>query len=461
MYKLILNLEKWLLSFIIYLALLSSRRLTKRGIIIYTYFLQMVARNPAYKKSLRDVRKKIKEGAVWADEILHLLKNLNKKYFRLIANLVVYSVVWGANKRRYIQKKIGFYPPTFLVISPTMRCNLNCIGCYANSYKKEELDQETFERIIKEANDLGIYFFVISGGEPFLYRPLIEIAKKFKTSVFHVFTNGTLLIRNYFKYENGKFKSLIDLLLETGNIIPLISIEGDENDTDSRRGQGIYKKIISVMDELKKRGIPFGISITHTQKNDHIFRSDEFIDKIIEKGCYFGWIFQYIPIDENPDLDLIPTPEQRANRFFTIRRWRVEKPIVVWDFWNDGPLVNGCIAASRYLHITSSGNVEPCVFVHFAQDNIKDKSLLDILNSPLFKKLRDIQPYKDQDEEEPNLLRPCIVIDHPEKLRRMLLEDPSIFPTCKDSILSPEVIEFLEQYKQEWKYISTNLYKTI
>ena len=461
MYKAILTFEKWFLSLIIYLALLSSRRLTRRGIIVYTYLLQLVARNPAYKKSLKDARKKIREGVVWVEEILRLLKNLNGKYFRLISNLVVYSVIWGANKRKYIQKKIGFYPPTFLVISPTMNCNLKCIGCYANSYKKEELGKDTFERIVKEANDLGIYFFVISGGEPFLYRPLLEIAEKFKTSVFHVFTNGTLLSNHFLTFQGNKFKSFIDLLLESGNIIPLISIEGNEEDTDSRRGKGIYKKIMEVMDELKKRGIPFGFSFTHTRKNDHIFRSDEFIDEMVKKGAYLGWVFQYMPIDENPDLELIPTPEQRLNRFYTIRRWRVEKPIVVWDFWNDGPLVNGCIAASRYLHITSSGNVEPCVFVHFSQSNIKNSTLLEILRSPFFERIRSIQPYKDEDEEKPNLLRPCIILDHPEKIRKVLLEQPTIFPTCQPSILKPEVMDYLNKYREEWKQVSSKLWQEL
>ena len=456
--RLILEFQKWLLGILIYTALLCSRRLTKRGLLVYLTFLRLVARDPVYKKSLKEAQEKIKKGAVWAEEILKLLKNLNRRYFRLIANLTVYAVIWGANKRKYIQKKIGFYPPTFLVISPTMKCNLRCVGCYANSYPKEELDKETIERVIKEANDLGIYFFVISGGEPFLYRPLVSIAKKYRTSVFHVFTNGMLLNSHYQVFENGRFKTSIDLLLEAGNMIPVISVEGGETETDNRRGKGTFKRIMETMDELKKRGIPFGFSLTHTTLNDHIFRSDEFIDCVIRKGAYFGWFFQYIPIDENPDLNLVPTPEQRENRYFTIRRWRVEKPIVIWDFWNDGPLVNGCIAASRYLHIASQGNVEPCVFCHFAQDNIKEKSLLEILQSPFFMKIKRLRPYKDPDETQPNLLRPCLVIDHPEKLRKILEEDKTIYPTCHPSILSEEVKEYLNKLSKEWKSKATILW---
>ena len=454
----LLEFQKWLLGVLIYSALLCSRRLTKRGLLVYLFLMKLVARDPAYKKSLKEAQEKIKNGAVWADEVLRLLKNLNRKYFRLIANLTVYAVIWGANKRKYIQQKIGFYPPTFLVISPTMRCNLNCVGCYANSYEKEELEKETVERVIKEANDLGIYFFVISGGEPFLYRPLLDIAKKFNNSVFHVFTNGLALNSQYQILDNGRFKSLVDLLLEVGNVIPVISIEGGEEETDNRRGKGIFKRIMMAMDELRERGIPFGFSLTHTTLNDRIFQSDEFVDLMIAKGAYFGWVFQYIPIDENPNLDLIPTPEQRKQRYFTIRRWRKEKPIVIWDFWNDGPLTNGCIAASRYLHITSSGNVEPCVFCHFAQDNIKEKSLLEVLQSPFFMKIKKIQPYKDEDEKQPNLLEPCMIIDHPEKLRKILEEDKTIYPTCHPSILSEEVKEYLNKLSKEWKSKATILW---
>jgi len=167
-----------------------------------------------------------------------------------------------------------------------------------------------------------------------------------------------------------------------------------------------------------------------------------------------------MPIDENPDLELIPTPQQREKRYEVIRRWRTKFPVQIWDFWNDGGLVGGCIAASRYLHVNSNGDVEPCVFVHFSQPgyNVKEKSLIEILNSPLFKVIRRKQPYQDADEKKPNLLRPCLIIDHPDLLRKIVNETKAV-PTCAPSILEKEVEETVDKYAQEWKQKSEKIWQ--
>ncbi len=460
MKKIILVWEKWFLSTVIYFGLLCSRRITKRGLIYYTYILQVVVKDKAYKKALKEAREKIKNGIIWADEVLMVLQKVNKKYFRLISNLIVNEIIWGINKRKAFEQQTGFYPPTFITISPTMRCNLNCVGCYANSYQKADLEAEIVEKVIREANEMGIYLFVISGGEPFLYSPLINIAKKHKNSIFHVFTNGSLLHPNRLLTRNGVLKEPKDLLLESGNIIPLFSIEGFEEETDNRRGKGTYRKITETMEYLNLNGIPFGFSFTHTRLNNHIFYSDRFIEEMIKRGAYLGWIFQYMPIDEDPNLELIPTPQQREKRYEVIRRWRTQYPIQVWDFWNDGGLVGGCIAASRYLHVNSNGDVEPCVFVHFKQEgyNVKEKSLIEILNSPLFKVIRSKQPYQDSDEKTPNLLRPCLIIDHPDLLRKIVNETKAV-PTCVPSILEKEVEEIVDKYAQEWKERSAEIWQ--
>ena len=168
-----------------------------------------------------------------------------------------------------------------------------------------------------------------------------------------------------------------------------------------------------------------------------------------------AWFFQYIPIGASPDLSLIPTPEDRDLRRKAILRWRNEKPIVAYDFWNDGHLVKGCIAGGRYLHIIYNGDVEPCVFVHFAVDNIKNKSLREILTSPFFKAIQKRQPYVDKDEKEPNHLRPCMIIDHPQVLRDVVKETGA-HPTCKDAekILTGVLAQGLNKRAARWKEIS-------
>jgi MoaA/NifB/PqqE/SkfB family radical SAM enzyme len=140
---------------------------------------------------------------------------------------------------------------------------------------------------------------------------------------------------------------------------------------------------MDAMDNLRKEGVLFGFSATQTRENTDIITSFDFIDMLIEKGVYIGWYFQFLPIGKDPDVNLMATPQQRIKLRKFIEEVRATRPIFIGDFWNDGPFVGGCIAGGRrYIHINHKGDVEPCAFVHFAVDNIKNKSLIEALQSP-------------------------------------------------------------------------------
>jgi MoaA/NifB/PqqE/SkfB family radical SAM enzyme len=171
------------------------------------------------------------------------------------------------------------------------------------------------------------------------------------------------------------------------------------------------------MDWLKEAGIFFAISTTQTSKNTDVLTSDEFVDFLIEKGCILLWNFHYIPIGRAPDLGLMTTPEQRNRIRERFAYFRATKPILMVDFWNDGCLTQGCIAGGRkYFHVNARGDVEPCVFCHFASDNVKEKSLIEALNSPLFREIRSRQPFSE------NYFRNCPLIDHPEQGKEIALK---------------------------------------
>jgi MoaA/NifB/PqqE/SkfB family radical SAM enzyme len=192
----------------------------------------------------------------------------------------------------------------------------------------------------------------------------------------------------------------------------MISVEGLEESTDERRGKGCWSGVNEAMKRLKRRGVFFGFSATSTRNNVEEVTSDEFIDTMIGLGCMNGWYFQYIPIGHNPDPSLMLTAEQREASRRNVYRLRGTKPIVLADFWNDGPTVGGCMAGGkRYLHINAEGDIEPCVFAHFAVDNVRDKSIREALKSPFMTAVRNGIPY------DGNLLRACMIIDRPEVLR--------------------------------------------
>jgi len=359
-------------------------------------------------RCLRDIR--YPEGRDFLKTILLLTKRhlhrMSPVVQRSVLNFVARLLVSGEPKRRRYKKETGFDPPVLIVISPTMRCNLNCYGCYAGKYsKKDDLGLGTLERLILECERIGIYFITISGGEPFILGDdFLKILGRHPGVLFQIYTNGTLIDA-----------PVARRLAEIGNAYPCISVEGFEEETDARRGKGAYRKIIDAMDRLREEGVVFGFSATATRENNDLIVSEKFIDFYLSKGCMVGWYFHYVPVGREPGIDLMPTAEQRAFRREELVKRRARHDILLADFWNDGPMVGGCLAGGRtYLHINSDGEVEPCVFAHFAVDNIRDKSLADILQSPFFAEIRKRQPYDD------NLFRPCMIIDVPEVLREVV-----------------------------------------
>ena len=313
-------------------------------------------------------------------------------------------LVVGYVRRRMFQEQYGFRPPYLLVISPTMRCNLNCYGCYAGSYAKNDLDLETISGVLKEARQMGIYFVVVSGGEPFVWDGIFDLFERHDDMYFLVYTNGSMID-----------DTVAQRISEAGNVAPCISVEGFQAETDDRRGRGAFKRIVGAMDALRDHGVIFGFSATATRENNEFIVSDEFVDFYESKGCFIGWYFNYVPVGRRPDMALMPTPEQRIFRRRRLLELRQTRRILLADFWNDGALTGGCIAGGRsYLHINSNGDVEPCVFTHFAVDNIRDKSLREIISSDFFKAIRSRIPYCE------NYLRPCILIDHPALLRELV-----------------------------------------
>jgi len=332
---------------------------------------------------------------------------------RLINSLLIKELMQGNVIREQLRNQ-GLAAPQVYLISPTMRCNLRCPGCYAANYsQKDDLEIEVIDRVITEGKELGMFWVTILGGEPFVRQDMWEIYKRHQDVFFQVFTNGTLVN-----------KETARKLAEVGNMLVIFSVDGFEEETDARRGKGVFRGVMQAMDDLREVGVPFGFSSMITRRNMETIISDEFNDMLIEKGCLIGWHFLYIPVGLNPDVSLMPTAEQRElMRQRGAQRIRNEKPMLVVDFWNDAPIVGGCIAGGRsYFHINAHGDVEPCIFVHMAVDNIKQKSLKEVINSPYFGAIRARQPYSN------NLLRPCMIIDHPHVLRE-LCADCKPYPT--------------------------------
>ena len=417
---------------------------SNKNLIRMTKIAERLTSDQDIKREIRGIRRAFEEGHPAIQLAKKLSKGLNKKCRKkLINNLLLKAGIFGKERQHEFAKREGFNPPWFLLISPTMKCNLNCIGCSTREFNPSiELPRETIDRVLNEAkNKMGIYFIVTLGGEMFVREDMFDIWKAHNDMYFQVYSNGTLID-----------KKVAKKLAEVGNVLVCLSVEGFQEQTDYRRGKGVWDKVMQAMDNLREAGVPFGFSATMTRYNADLITSDEFIDLMIDKGCSIGWYFQYIPIGKNPDISLMPTPEQRNDLRKMVRRVRSTKPLFLGDFWNDGPYSQGCLAGRTYLHINNKGDVEPCGFVHFAVDglNVHEKSLTEILKAPFYTTMRKrIQAVDAEDAYSDNLLTPCQIIDQPWVLRGLVKEFGAHATDGGDALLSGDTAKALDKYSKE------------
>lgn len=330
--------------------------------------------------------------------------------------------------------------PWLILFDPTSACNMHCAGCWSGTYgHKHNLTFEDMDKIVTQGKELGVYLYMLTGGEPLVRKKdILRLAEKHNDVEFSIYTNSTLI-------DDAFCREVVRL----GNLTFQLSIEGTPQTNDARRGDGHYDAVMKAMDLLKKYGILFGTSICYTRDNVEAVTSDEFLRMISEKGARFGFYFHYMPVGNNAVPELMPTVEQRKymiDRIRYIRSSQCDIDFFPMDFQNDGEYVGGCIAGGRnYFHINSAGDAEPCVFIHYSNANIHDSSILDILQSPLFMAYHKGQPFNR------NHLRPCPMLENPELLQTMV----HAAGAHSTDLESPESVEHLcgkcKEYADSWK----------
>ncbi len=363
---------------------------------------------------------------------------------KIFENFVINATIIGLERQSMIKDKNGCNVPWAILMDPTSACNLHCKGCWAAEYEKDiNLPIGLWNSIIYQGKAHGTFVYLYSGGEPLVRKKdIIKICEEHNDCVFAAFTNATLIDEEF-----------ADEILRVKNFIPIISIEGFREETDFRRGEGVYASAMKAMEILKHKKLLFGVSCCYTSKNAEVIGSEEYFDEIIEKGAKFAWFFTYMPVGIHADPELMATASQREFMYRQIRSFRQTKPLFTMDFWNDGEYVQGCIAGGRsFLHINANGDIEPCAFIHYSDSNIREKTLLEAYKSPLFMQYHNNQPFNE------NHLRPCPLLDNPGRLNEMIEKSKA----HSTDMQNPEDVTALsrkcEHAAEQWSEVANRLW---
>ena len=374
----------------------------------------------------------------WYRLLMKVFKELDPAVVKTVfSNFILNANLIGWKRQEECRSRYGCNIPWAILLDPTSACNLHRTGCWAAEYgNRLNLTLEEIDDIIRQGKEMGVYMYIYTGGEPLVRKAdLITLCERHSDCIFLSFTNATLIDEQF-----------VSDMLRVKNFIPSISLEGFEAANDGRRGAGVYQKVMDAMALLKSHKLPFGISTCYTSKNYQDVSSEAYYDKIIDCGAMFVWFFHYMPVGNDASTELLLTPEQRTQMYRRIRAFRQTKSIFAIDFQNDGEYIGGCIAGGRhYLHINANGDVEPCVFIHYSNCNIHECTLLEALQSPLFMAYHDNQPFNQ------NHLRPCPMLENPERLRSLVQETGAKSTDLQSPESAAHLCEKCEPYAAAWK----------
>lgn len=412
---------------------------------------QKIVGNVFPAKNFDKFREAVKDPEnIWRQFFLDTLNDVDRDVIKkAVLSVGLGAGYYGTKTVRANREKYKCNIPFLLLMDPTSACNLKCKGCWAAEYGHEQsLTYDEMVDIVRQGRELGTHLYMLTGGEPLIRKDdIIKLCDEFRDCGFLAYTNATLVDQKFCEEMN-----------RVGNLSLAISVEGSEETNDERRGEGVYQKSMAAMDLLKKNKCLFGMSVCYTSANVDSVTSDEFIDKMIEKGVKFGFYFNYMPVGSGAIPELIPTPKQREHMYEWIRGMRnskTGKKIFVFDFQDDGEYVGGCIAGGRnYFHINSAGDIEPCVFIHYSDSNIRTHTLLEALRNPLFMAYYHNQPFND------NHLRPCPMLENPDCLRKMVKETGAKSTDLLDREDVDTLCSRCDKFAKEWAVESERIWNS-
>ncbi len=311
------------------------------------------------------------------------------------------------NMRHFQQRQEQGKPffPAFNMISVTEACNLACSGCWVSQGGRMHLTMEQIDGIIRESKCHGSKFFGILGGEPLMYKGLFSIFERHHDCYFQLFTNGTLLT------EEIAFQ-----LRKAGNVTPLISIEGLEEESDRRRqANEVYQRTLRGVRACRKAGLIFGVAASICKHNYDELVSRQHIERVAQEGAAYLWYYIYRPVGADAQPEQALTEEQILGlRQFLVHE-RLNAPVVLVDvYWDEEGRAMCPGATGMSHHVSPSGALEFCPVIQMATDflNADASNMTELYaNSQFLAGMR---------RQIAQSTRGCIMMENPQLMAKIL-----------------------------------------
>jgi len=292
------------------------------------------------------------------------------------------------SRKPYIAKKLADITNMELrgEISPIIRleksylCNFQCTHCSAEYYmdrhlegvlkvkdERKKVELEDIKELSRQADELGIARFVITGGEPLVMRDLDDVVAAIDPEKHYIIldTNGWFLDDEKASHLKRIGVEKVQLSLDS-----FIEAEHDE----FRNKKGSYKRVMRAIDAAIQADLNLILSTVLVKGRA---KTKEFMD--LCQYCTDSGIGLYVSYAK-------PTGSCTEHPEFVIEKEdadivrQLEKDYNVFTHMTPSyGSHKGCITVKGIITVTSTGEITPCPYIDFSIGNVFETSLKEIL----------------------------------------------------------------------------------
>ncbi len=261
-------------------------------------------------------------------------------------------------------------PCTTVLISITSACRFQCEYCYQKNDIGKEMNIEKLVEIVKRLQNIGIAFFNIEGGEPFLvYDRLKKICEAIdKKSEIWINSTG-----------DGMTIEALQELKKLNITAIMFSMHSPDVKIVNKfmKSDNAWDTMLNGVDLCHKVNIPVAFNICLQRKDFY----NGIFEKLMEKAKGFnasiiqlikpkpagGWLEKAIEDFTREDIIRV---KELVNQYNNDRKYK-DYPSISAQIIEEDSKMFGCTAgATDRFYINAKGDIQPCEFLNISFGNI-------------------------------------------------------------------------------------------